>query len=70
MVLTWEDSRRQSTKAGHVSLICAAGRPYLQAGRPVGPTCWPLLAVPVLHRLKDQIYVVLLSWFDPRVRDA
>ena len=36
---TLEDSRGQSTEAELESLTCGAGRPHLQAGRPMGPTC-------------------------------
>jgi hypothetical protein len=39
------------------------------ADLPVGPTCQALLATSVLHRLKDHIYVVALSRFDPRVQN-
>ena len=47
-----------------------AGQPHLQAGQPMGSTWQPLVAMSVLHRLKNCIYVVLLSRFDPRVQDA
>ena len=35
---TLEDSRRLSIKAGHMSLTCGAGRPHMQAARPLGST--------------------------------
>jgi hypothetical protein len=44
------------------------GRPHLQAGQPSGAICQPLHSMSVLHRLKDHIYAVDLSQFDPRVR--
>ena len=34
---TLEDSKRLSTEVEPVPLTCGAGRPHLQAGRPVGP---------------------------------
>ena len=50
---TLEDSRKQITEADPKPLTCGASRPHLLTGRPVGPTCQPLLAMSVLHRLKD-----------------
>ena len=32
---TLEDSRRLSTKAGHMSLTCGAHRPHMQAAQPL-----------------------------------
>ena len=69
-VKTLKDSRRETTEAEGGWLPCGAGRPHLQATRPPGPTCQPLLATSVIHRLKDYIYIVLLSWFDPRVQNG
>jgi hypothetical protein len=56
---TLEDSRRQITKAGHVCMTCGASQP-------MGPTCQPLHATSVLHYLKDCIFAVYSSQFDPR----
>jgi hypothetical protein len=64
-----EDSRRYSTKARHMTLTCGPARPHLQAGRPMGSTCQPLVATSVLHRLLDCISAVYLSWFDLRAQD-
>ena len=46
-----------------------ADRPYLQTGRPLGPTWQFLLRTSVLHRLKDYINAVLSSQFDPMAQD-
>ena len=46
---------RQTTATGTEPLTCGASRPHLQADRPVGPMCQPLLRMSVLHQLKDQI---------------
>ena len=63
---TLEDSRRRITEVEHMSLTCGAGRPHLEATRPVGP---PMLAShcyvgspppPRLHLRYP------LSQFDPR----
>ena len=65
-----EDSRKLSTEGDHMSLTCGAAWPIYQAARLlVGPPII-LVATSVLHRLKDHIYAVLLSQFDPRVQDA
>ena len=66
---TLENSKRQITEAEPVPLTCGAGRPHLQVGRPMGPTCQPLLATSVLHRLKDCISAVYSSRFDLRAQD-
>ena len=66
---TLEHSRRQPTKADLKGMTCGAGRPHLQAGRPMGSTYQPPLQMSVLHRLLDCIYVVLLSRFDSRVHN-
>ena len=50
---TLEDSRRLSTEADPETLTCGANWPHLQAGRPMGPTWQPLVAMSVLHRLTD-----------------
>jgi hypothetical protein len=55
---TLEQSRRQHTATRNETLQGRAGRPHLQADRPMGPPCQPLLATSVLHRLKDQIYAI------------
>ena len=39
------------------------------AGQPMGPTGQPLLAMSVSHHLKDRIYVVYSSRFDPRAQN-
>jgi hypothetical protein len=66
---TLEHSRRQLTKTHAQRLTCGASRPHLQVGRPMRPTCHALLVTSVVHRLKDQIYAVALSRFDPRAQD-
>jgi hypothetical protein len=38
-------------------------------GQHLGPTYQPPVAMSVLHRLKDCIYVVYSSQFDPRAQD-
>ena len=55
---TLEDYRRLSTEAEPV-----------RAGRPVGPPCQPPVVMSVLHRLKDCIFTVYSSRFDPRAHD-
>ena len=70
MLPMWEDSRRLSTKVGPEPLPCLTARSHMQAGRSVGPAVSLRVAILVLHRLKDHIYGVLLSWFDPKVQDA
>ena len=60
-----EDSRRLHTEAEGE----APPRPNLQAGRPLGPACQPLVVMPVLHRLLDCIYAVYSSRFDLRAQD-
>jgi len=50
---TLEDSRRQITKAEPEPLPGGTGRSHMQAGRSVGPTWHPLVAMSVLHRFKD-----------------
>ena len=66
---TLEQSRRKLIETHAQVLECGAGRPHLQADQPMGPTWQPLLAMLVLHHLKDHIYTVLLSRFDPRVHN-
>ena len=66
---TIEDSRWLSTEAEPESLISGAGRPHLQANQPMGPPCQPPIAMSVLHRLKDCIFAVYSSQFDPRAQD-
>jgi hypothetical protein len=67
---TPEDSRGLSIEAEPGTLPCAAGQPHCQASRPMGPPCQSPVAMSVLHRLKNHIYAILLSQFDPRVHDA
>jgi hypothetical protein len=45
-------------------------RSHLQANQSVGPSINLRVAMSVLHRLKDRIYAIHLSWFDPRVQDV
>ena len=66
---TLEHSGRQPTKADLKGLTCGAGRPHLQAGRPMGPTCHPPLRMSVLHRILDYIYAIYSSQFDLRVHN-
>ena len=66
---TLEESRRLSTKEGHMSLTCGVERPHLEATQPMGPPCQPLIAMSVLHRLKDCISTIYSSRFDPRAQD-
>ena len=54
-----EDSRRLSTEADPRGRPCGAGRPHLQAVRPLGPPVSLRVAMPVLHRLLGCIYIVL-----------
>ena len=62
-----EDTRGLSTEDDHERLTWRVDRLHLQADQPVGPMGQPLLATSVSHRLKDRIYVIYSSWFDPRV---
>ena len=64
---TLENSRRLSTEAEPEPLICGTGWSHMQAGRPVGPAVSLCVAMSVLYRLKDHIYTIHLSRFDPRV---
>jgi hypothetical protein len=64
---TLEDTKRQPSATKPRWLPCGAGRPHLQAVRPVGGTNQPPLHTSVLHHLLDCIYAILLSRFDPRV---
>jgi hypothetical protein len=57
-----EDSRRHQ-RTPH------RGRGRGAAGQPKRLTGQPLLVMSVLYRLKDCIYAVLLSRFDPRVQN-
>ena len=66
---TLEDSKRLSTKAGHMSLTCGADQPHMQAGRPLWVSLVSLVATSVLHSLLGCIYTVYSSRFDPRVQD-
>ena len=69
----WEDSRRLrrlSTKAKLEPLPGGASRSHMQAIQSVGPAVSLCVAMSVLHRLKDHIYAIHLSRFDPRVQDA
>jgi hypothetical protein len=59
---TPEDSRRQTMEADPKRMTCGAGQPS-------GPTWQPLFVTSVLHRLKDCIYAVVLSRFDPRAKN-
>ena len=59
---TLEHSRRQLTKIH-------AQRLTFGAGRPSGTTYQCLLRMMVLHRLKDRIYAIYSSRFDPRVQN-
>jgi len=63
---TLEDSRRLSTEAELEPLTSGAGRPHLHVGRPMGSTWQPLVAMSVLHYLKDCISAVYSSRFDLR----
>jgi hypothetical protein len=51
-----EDFRRLSTKADPEGVTCGAGRPHLQAGRPVGPFVSLPISMVVPHRLLGCIY--------------
>jgi hypothetical protein len=53
-----EDSRRLSTEADPERVTYGAGRPYLQAGQPMGPSVSLPIAMVVPHRLLDCIYVI------------
>jgi hypothetical protein len=53
-----EDSRRLSTKADPEEVTCGAGRPYLQADRPIGPSVTLPISMVVPHRLLGCIYAV------------
>ena len=66
---TLEDSRRLSTKAEPEPLPGGAGQPHMLAGQSVGLTWQSLVAMSVLHRLKDCISTVYSSVFDPMARD-
>jgi hypothetical protein len=66
---TLEDSRRLSTEDDYERLKYGAGRPHLQASRPMGSISQSLLRTSVSHRLLDYIYAVLSSRFDPRVQN-
>jgi hypothetical protein len=66
---TLETSRRLSTEDRAKSLIVGAGRPHLYAGRPMGPTNQSLLRTSVSHCLRDHIYAIYSSRFDPRVQN-
>ena len=64
-----EDPRRQPTQADLERMPGGAGQPHLLVGRPLAPPIGLRLAMLVLHRLKDCIYIVLSSRFDPRTQD-
>jgi hypothetical protein len=66
---TLEDSRRLSTEAEPLPLTCRVGQPYLQVGQPVGPPVNLPAALSILHLLKDCIFAVYSSRFDPRAHD-
>jgi hypothetical protein len=66
---TLEHFGRQLTEVEPEGLPCEAGQPHLQGGRPMGPTSQPSLRKSVLHRLLGCIYIILSSWFDPRVHN-
>jgi hypothetical protein len=53
-----EDSRRLSTEADSEGVTYGAGQPYLQAGRPMGPSVNLPIAIAVPHRLLDCIYTI------------
>ena len=64
-----EDSRRRITEVEPEPLQGGAAQSHMQAARPMGPTWQPLVAISVLHCLKDCISVVYLSRFDPKAQD-
>ena len=64
---TLEGTRSQPTEEDHEGMTCGAGRPNLQADRPIDPIVQSPLQMLVLYRLLDSIYVVLLCQFDLRV---
>jgi hypothetical protein len=47
-----------------------ASQSHMQADWFMGPAVSLCVAMLVLHHLKDHIYAIHLSWFDPRVQDA
>jgi hypothetical protein len=67
---TLEDSRRLSTEVEPKPLRGRAGRSHMQVERSMGPAVSLRVAMSVLHSLKDHIYAIHLSRFDPRVQDA
>ena len=54
-----EDSRRHHTEAEGKMPPGGAGRPHLQVGQPLGPTCEPPVVMSVLHHLLGCIYAIL-----------
>ena len=56
---TLEDSRRQITEAGHMSLTCGATRPHLEVDQPLWAPPVSLVIMLALHCLKDCISAVL-----------
>ena len=67
---TLEHFRRLSIEAEHEPLPCGTTRTHLQADRSMGPAVSLRVAMSVLHCLKDHIYAIHLSRFDPWVQDA
>ena len=64
-----EDSRRLSTEAGLDPLTCGAGRPHLEAARPLWSPPVILFVMLILHRLLGCIPTIISSQLDPRVED-
>ena len=62
-----EDTRRHQTEEDCEKLLGGADQPHLQAGWPMGPPVSLRLTTSVLHCLKDRIYTIYSSQFDPRV---
>ena len=67
---TIENSTRLSTEVEPEPLPCGIGWSHLQVGRSMGLAMSLRVAMLILHRLKDHIYTIHLSRFDPRVQDA
>ena len=61
--------RSHATEADMKRITGGAARPHLQVGRPLGPPIGLRLAMSVLHCLKDYIYAIYSSRFDPRAQN-
>ena len=64
-----EDLGRHHTEEEAETLTCGAARPHMQAAQPPIPTWQFLLCTSVLHCLKDCIYAIYSSRFDPKVQN-